>query len=153
LEAIGIRRPSDSSSYERNIERYSTLNQLLVEMDGINDMSNIVVIGSTNREDFLDPALLRPGRFDYKLNIPLPDKSHREEIFKLYTKKLNSCITDDEYEFIAIESEGFTGAVIEDIVNKAYTNTIMRNSDIITFEDINEYIDKAKLDMRRFYNR
>jgi cell division protease FtsH len=150
LEAIGIRRPSDSNSYERNIERYSTLNQLLVEMDGINDMNGIVVIGSTNREDFLDPALLRPGRFDYKINVPLPDKAHREEMFKLYAKKLNSVITDDEYEFLAIESEGFTGAVIEDIVNKAYTNIILRNSNILTFEDIVEFVDKAKIDMRRF---
>jgi cell division protease FtsH len=145
-----MRRPSDSNSYERNIERYSTLNQLLIEMDGIKEMSNIVVIGSTNREDFLDPALLRPGRFDYKLNIPLPDKEHREEIYKLYTKKLNSLITDDEYEYLSLESEGFTGAVIEDIVNKAYTKTVMRDSNTMTLEDIIEFVDKAKIDIRRF---
>lgn len=134
------------------MERHSTLNQLLVEMDGINDMNNIVIIGSTNREDFLDSALIRPGRFDYKINIPLPDKEQREEIYKLYTKKLNSCITDEEYDFLAEESEGFSGAVIEDVVNKAYTNTVLRNSDIINLEDISPFVANAKTEMRRFYH-
>ena len=119
-------------------------------MDGVKDMNNIVVIGSTNREDFLDPALLRPGRFDYKIYIPLPNKDERIEIFKLYMNKFKHCINDEEFEFIGVESEGFTGAIIEDIVNKAYTRVIMRNEDTIEFIDITDFINRAKNELRIF---
>ena len=152
LEAIGMKRPNDHSSYERNIERCSTLNQLLVEMDGVTDMSNIVVIGSTNREDLLDSALVRPGRFDFKINIPLPILNQRVEIFKLYIEKLKcGNIPEESILKLARDSENFTGAIIEDIVNKAFTKCLAKNETKINEIYLFEALKSAKEDYSKFY--
>jgi ATP-dependent Zn protease len=147
-----MKRPVDHFSYDRNMERCSTLNQLLVEMDGVTDISNIVVIGSTNREDLLDSALVRPGRFDYKINIPLPSLNQRIEIFRLYVKKLKCGMIEEETLLkLGQETEGFTGAIIEDIVNKAYTKSVSNNENNIQSSYIHEALENAKQDYFKFY--
>jgi ATP-dependent metalloprotease len=97
-----------------------TINQFLAEMDGFDQHDNIVVIGATNHEDSLDPAAVRPGRFDKKIHVPLPDVKGREEIFDLYLKKI---VKSEKVESkkLATMTPGFSGAEIENLVNTAIT--------------------------------
>ncbi len=138
LESIGFKRTSDSRSYANNIERYSTLNQLLSELDGITSNENLIVIAATNREDLLDTALTRPGRFDYKINLELPDVKMRRKIFELYLNhyKYDEANIDDEMiQFYAEKSKNLTGANIEAIVNEAATLSFSKNKSFIVKED------------------
>jgi ATP-dependent Zn protease len=122
LESIGSQRSSDFQSYTHNIERYSTLNQLLSEMDGLNEMDGVMVIAATNREDLLDAALVRPGRFDFKINLAPPDKQLRKELIQLYLSKHQiEKIEDTLIDEIVNSTEGMTGANIEGIINDAAT--------------------------------
>ena len=124
-----------------NDEREQTLNQLLAEMDGFNSNEGVLVLAATNRRDVLDSALLRPGRFDRVINVPLPDKDSRKEIFKVHTrnKVLASGI---EYEFLAELSGGFSGAQIKNLVNEAAILAARNGRTVLTQKDLEDSLEK-----------
>ncbi|RKX61399.1 MAG: cell division protein FtsH [Thermodesulfobacteriota bacterium] len=129
-------------------EREQTLNQLLVEMDGFDTNEGIVVLAATNRPDILDPALLRPGRFDRQVVVPPPDLKGREEILKLYAKKFK---IDESVDFktLAKGTPGFTGADLENMINEAAIIAAKKGKEKITMEDLEEAKDKILMGKER----
>ena len=116
-------------------EREQTLNQMLVEMDGFSVNEGIIVLAATNRVDILDPAIMRPGRFDRKVYIGKPDVGAREEILKVHASK--KPLSDDvDLEQIARTTAGFTGADLENLLNEAAIRTARDDRKFISFEDI-----------------
>ncbi len=139
IDAVGRQRGAGLGG--GNDEREQTLNQLLVEMDGFEDNAGIIVIAATNREDVLDPALLRAGRFDRTITVNLPDKKGREAIFKVHAKgKLIDPKVD--FEALAKRTVGFSGADIANILNEAAILAVRQNEPMITIKDIDEAIDR-----------
>jgi cell division protease FtsH len=139
IDAVGRQRGAGLGG--GNDEREQTLNQLLVEMDGFEDNSGIIVIAATNREDVLDPALLRAGRFDRTITVNLPDKKGREAIFKVHAR--NKLIDPKvNWESLAKRTVGFSGADIENILNEAAILAVRGNKPMVTVEDIDEAIDR-----------
>ncbi|MGB9792381.1 MAG: AAA family ATPase, partial [Thermacetogeniaceae bacterium] len=129
-----------------HLEYDQTLNQLLVEMDGLrsDDRVKILVIGATNRDDMLDPALLRPGRFDRIVRVDLPDKTGRYQILKLHCR--NKPLADDvELEKIAQETFGFSGAQLESVTNEAAILALREKSPYIHQRHFKEAIDKVMM--------
>ena len=139
IDAVGRQRGAGLGG--GNDEREQTLNQLLVEMDGFEDNSGIIVIAATNREDVLDPALLRAGRFDRTITVNLPDRKGREAIFKVHArgKLLDPKIS---FENLAKRTVGFSGADIENILNEAAILAVRKNEPMISLADIDEAIDR-----------
>lgn len=139
IDAIGGKRSMDKSRGES--EREQTLNQLLVEMDGFNTDTQIIVIAATNREDILDNALLRAGRFDRKINVNAPDLKGRIEILKIHSK--NKKLSNDvSLEAVAKITPGFVGADLENLMNEAAIFASRKNSEVITMAEIDEAVDK-----------
>jgi proteasome regulatory subunit len=141
IDAIAARRLDVGTSGEREVQR--TMLQLLAELDGFNPLERVKVIAATNRLDILDPALLRPGRFDRIIELQLPDTQARLEILKIHTRKTRLADNVDLLE-IAKLTEGFTGAHLKHLVVEAAYSAIRRNSKEITQEDLIEALNKVK---------
>ena len=140
IDAIGRKRSVGKNSGS-NDEREQTLNQLLVEMDGFETDAKVIVIAATNREDVLDPALLRAGRFDRRINVDAPDLQGRVAILKVHAK--NKKLADDvRLEDIAKITPGFVGADLANLLNEAAILAARRSSDTIKMEDLDEAVDK-----------
>lgn len=125
-------------------EREQTLNQILVEMDGFTQSENVIVVAATNRGDLLDPALLRPGRFDRRVVLDLPDMAGRLAILKIHMK--GKPVTDNvQWEKVTKRTVGFSGADLENMLNEAAILAARKNKKAIEFEDIEEAATKVKL--------
>jgi len=146
IDAVGRRRGSGlGGSHD---EREQTLNQILVEMDGFEVDTNIIVIAATNRPDVLDPALLRPGRFDRQVVIDMPDIKDREEILNVHAK--NKPLTADvTLKTIAQRTPGFSGADLANLLNEAAILTARRNKKKIGMDELTESIEKVMLGPQR----
>lgn len=142
IDAVGRQRGAGLGG--GNDEREQTLNQLLVQMDGFEDNEGIIVMAATNRVDILDPALLRPGRFDRRVNISIPDVKGREAILKVHAKN-KPLEKDVDLKTIARITSGFTGAEIENLLNEAAILTAKENRKEITTEDIQKSMMKVTL--------
>jgi len=142
IDAIGRSRGKGAYMSGANDERESTLNQLLTEMDGFGTNSGVIVLAATNRADMLDPALLRPGRFDRHIYLELPNLNEREEIFKVHLKPL---ILDDTIDthFLASQTPGFSGADIANICNEAALIAARNKKNKIDAEDFMNSIDRV----------
>lgn len=125
-------------------EREQTLNQILVEMDGFDPRTNIIVMAATNRPDVLDPALLRPGRFDRRVNIENPDIKEREEILKVHAKK-KPLAKEVDLKRIAERTPGFSGADLDNLLNEAAISSARRNSKEVEMQDLYGSIEKVML--------
>ena len=141
IDAIGRSRGKGTYLSGANDERESTLNQLLTEMDGFGTNSGVIVLAATNRADMLDPALLRPGRFDRHIYLELPNLNEREEIFKVHLKPL---VLDDKINthFLALQTPGFSGADIANICNEAALIAARNKKNKIDSEDFMNAIDR-----------
>lgn len=139
IDTIGKKR--DSGSFTGgNDEREQTLNQLLTEMDGFDGSKGVVILAATNRPDSLDPALLRPGRFDRRIPVELPDLKGREEILKVHARKIK--IADSvRFDEIAKAAAGASGAELANIVNEAALRAVRDNRTIVTEADLEESIE------------
>ena len=140
IDAVGRRRGAGLGG--GNDEREQTLNQLLVEMDGFDGNLGIIILAATNRPDVLDPALLRPGRFDRQIVIGMPDIRAREELFRLYTKN-KPLDKDVSPEILAKRTPGFSPADIENLINEAALLTARRNGTKIRMDEIEEATTKV----------
>jgi cell division protease FtsH len=139
IDAVGRQRGAGLGG--GNDEREQTLNQLLVEMDGFEYNSGILVMAATNRDDVLDPALLRPGRFDRIITVGLPDANGREAIFKVHAR--NKKVSPDvDFHALAKRTVGFSGADIENIMNEAAILAVRFHKDCISMPEIDEAIDR-----------
>ena len=131
-------------------EREQTLNQLLVEMDGFDSGEGIIVIAATNRPDILDPALLRPGRFDRQIAVPKPDVKGRYEILKVHIKKKNIPLEDDvDLMVVAKGTSGFSGADLANVVNEAALLAARRGKEKVGMEDFEEAMDRIMMGLER----
>jgi cell division protease FtsH len=151
IDAIGQRRSGGAGGYVSNDEREQTLNQLLAEMDGFEPTSGIVVLAATNRPEVLDPALLRPGRFDRQVTIPLPNVNERSAILAVHCrgKKLSG---DVDLNAIARGTPGFSGADLANLVNEAAINAVRAGRDLITAGDFDTARDRIILGRREGSN-
>ena len=142
IDAVGRQRGAGLGG--GNDEREQTLNQLLVEMDGMNDNGGIVVIAATNRPDVLDPALLRSGRFDRRITVNLPDIKGRTEILKVHVrnKKLSPEVS---LENLAKRTPGFSGADLANVLNEGAILAVRNKQKVITMDDLDEAIDRVMM--------
>ena len=139
IDAVGRQRGAGLGGGNDEIEQ--TLNQLLVEMDGFSDNSGIIVIAATNRDDVLDPALLRAGRFDRKITVSLPDRAGREAIFKVHARN-KQIAPDVDFAALSRRTTGFTGADIENVLNEAAILAVRNNKEQVGLDEIDEAIDR-----------
>ena len=137
IDAIGKKRDNQLSS---NDEREQTLNQLLTEMDGFDDNNGVIILAATNRPESLDPALTRPGRFDRRVPVELPDLVGREAILKVHAKKIK---TSDDVDFhtIARMASGASGADLANMINEAALRAVRNNRTVVTEADLEESIE------------
>lgn len=138
IDTIGKKR--DSGGMGGNDEREQTLNQLLTEMDGFDASKGVVILAATNRPDTLDPALLRPGRFDRRIPVELPDLKGREEILKVHARKVK--LSDNvDFNAIARAASGASGAELANMVNEAALKAVRENRKFVTQADLEESIE------------
>ena len=142
IDAVGRRRGTGMGG--GHDEREQTLNQILVEMDGFEQGENVIVLAATNRADVLDPALLRPGRFDRRVNIILPDRKDRLAILKVHLKD-KPLHSDVDVEALAAKTAGSSGADLSNIVNEAAIRAARRNSKSIHNQDVVEAFEKVAI--------
>ncbi len=140
IDAVGRQRGAGLGG--GNDEREQTLNQLLVQMDGFEANSSIIVMAATNRADILDPALMRPGRFDRQIYVNVPDVKGREEIFKVHSRN-KPLASDINFKSLARLTPGFTGADIENILNESAILAARDNRKVIMMKDISEAVNKV----------
>ena len=131
-----------------NDEREQTLNQLLVEMDGFDNEKGLIILAATNRADILDPALLRPGRFDRQVPVEKPDVKGRQEILKIHSKNVK-LDKDVDFESVAHGTTGFAGADLANVVNEAALLAVRNGRKKVTMEDFNEAIDKVSIGLKK----
>ncbi len=146
IDAIGQRR-AGSGAVVSNDEREQTLNQLLAEMDGFDEAQGIVVLGATNRPEVLDPALLRPGRFDRQITIPLPNLAERAAILAVHCRG-KSLDPDVDLDVVARGTPGFSGADLANLVNEAAINAVRAGQNNITMANFNDARDRIILGSR-----
>lgn len=141
IDAIGKSRAAAvyGGGYD---ERENTLNQLLVEMDGFDSSVGVIIIGATNRPEVLDPALLRPGRFDRQIVVDKPDMKGREAIFKVHTANIKLA-SDVDLKRLAAQTPGFAGAEIANVCNEAAILAVRKNRDAVTMEDFEAAIERV----------
>jgi len=146
LDAVGRHRGAGLGG--GHDEREQTLNQLLVEMDGFETKDGVILIAATNRPDVLDPALLRPGRFDRRIVVDRPDVRGREEILKIHTRKIP--LGDDvDLKIIARSTPGFAGAELANLVNEAALLAARKDKEVVEMEDFEEAKDKVIMGLAR----
>src|SRR5699024_1185933 len=137
IDAIGKKRDGQLSS---NDEREQTLNQLLTEMDGFEGNNGVIILAATNRPDSLDPALTRPGRFDRRVPVELPDLAGREAILKVHAKKIKTA-DDVDFHTIARMAAGASGAELANIINEAALRAVRGGRTVVTEADLEESIE------------
>ena len=140
IDAVGRQRGTGLGG--GHDEREQTLNQLLTEMDGFGANEGIIIIAATNRPDVLDPALLRPGRFDRQVTVSLPDTEEREAILKVHARD-KILASDVDLKSISRRTSGFSGADLENLLNEAALLAVRKNQDNITIKDIDEATDRV----------
>ena len=145
LDAIGKSRVNNLGG---NDEREQTLNQLLVEMDGFDNEKGLIVLGATNRPDILDPALLRPGRFDRQVTVDKPDVKGREAILKIHSKNVKIDPSVD-YAALAHATSGFSGADLANIVNEAALLAVRNGRKLVIMPDFDEAIEKVIIGLKK----
>jgi len=146
IDAVGRHRSSGGAG--GNDEREQTLNQLLVEMDGFEANDHVIIVAATNRQDILDPALLRPGRFDRQVMVPLPDVGGREKILKVHARNIK--IADDvDWKTTAKGTPGFSGAQLANMVNEAALLMTRAGKDSVTMDILEEAKDKVMMGAER----
>jgi cell division protease FtsH len=146
IDAVGRQRGAGLGG--SNDEREQTLNQMLVEMDGFDDQTSVIVLAATNRPDVLDPALLRPGRFDRQVTLGLPDRSGREAILRIHTRHL-PLAPDVSHENLSRRTPGFAGADLSNLANEAALNAARRGANTVAMEDFDDAMDKIVLGTRQ----
>lgn len=147
IDAVGRKRGGSGMSGGHD-EREQTLNQLLVEMDGFNNDTNLIIIAATNRPDVLDPALLRPGRFDRQVAVEAPDLEGREAILKVHAKG-KPFVPDVDLHMIAVRTPGFTGADLANVLNEAALLCARAGAQLIDNRAIDEAIDRVQAGPKR----
>ncbi|WP_294579354.1 ATP-dependent zinc metalloprotease FtsH [uncultured Thomasclavelia sp.] len=140
IDAVGRQRGTGMGG--GHDEREQTLNQLLVEMDGFSGNEGIIILAATNRADVLDPALLRPGRFDRQIQVANPDKNARTEILKVHARN-KKFAPDVDFKNIAQRTPGFSGAELENVLNEAALLAVRENHKVISMDDIDEAVDRV----------
>lgn len=146
IDAVGRQRGAGLGG--GNDEREQTLNQMLVEMDGFDTGANVIVIAATNRPDVLDPALLRPGRFDRQVVVPMPDIRGREQILAVHMKRIPAG-PDVDAQVLARGTPGFSGADLSNLVNEAALFAARRNGRVVTMQDFENAKDKIMMGAER----
>ena len=142
IDAVGRQRGTGLGG--GHDEREQTLNQLLVEMDGIGENTGVVIIAATNRPDVLDPALLRPGRFDRQITVSLPDKRGRHAILNVHARN-KQMATDIDLEGLARRTPGFSGADLENVLNEAAILAVRDKKDVIEMHHLDEAVDRVMM--------
>lgn len=145
IDAVGRHRSSGAAG--GNDEREQTLNQLLVEMDGFEVNDNVIIVAATNRLDILDQALLRPGRFDRQVLVPLPDVLGREQILKVHAEKIRAS-ADINWNIVAKSTPGFSGAELANMINEAAL-MVARHGGDVTMKDLEAAKDKVMMGAER----
>ena len=140
IDAVGRQRGTGVGG--GHDEREQTLNQLLVEMDGFSGNEGIIILAATNRADVLDPALLRPGRFDRQIMVANPDRKARAEIFRVHARN-KKFAPDVNFDNIAQRTPGFSGAELANVLNEAALLAVRSNHSLITLDDVDEAIDRV----------
>merc|ERR1719152_227846 len=147
IDAIGRQR-SGGGGFATNDEREQTLNQILTEMDGFSGNTGVIVIAATNRADILDNALLRPGRFDRRVPVDLPDKKGRVDILKVHVRD-KPLDADVDLEVIASRAIGFSGAQLQNLMNQAAIMAARRDKETISYAEIDYAIDRLTVGLQK----
>ncbi len=148
IDEIDALAKSRANGFSSNDEREQTLNQLLVEMDGFDNEKGLIVLAATNRVDVLDPAILRPGRFDRQVPVEKPDVKGREAILRIHAKNVK-LDKDVDFESISHGTTGFAGADLANVVNEAALLAVRNGRKKVTMEDFNDAIDKVSIGLKK----